>query len=144
MAGWGQRCWACNGPKPVCKSCSCTNKGLTCSSCCPGEHGPCHNTATPDCSSSPRAASLQLTQKANRNSTPSSSDFPSLHAISSTRVFTFPHIPKGAWDAWAGVLIHELSAICSCPQYLARLMMLTKCILQSLIGRSLSISLGTG
>lgn len=64
---------------------------------------------------------------ANQSAVPSSSDLPSLDSIFSTRVYTLPHIPNGARDAWAGMLARELTSVCSSPQDLdswSRLMML--------------------
>ena len=59
---------------------------------------------------------------------------PPLASIFATRVFTLPHIPKGARDAWAGIFSQELKAACSSPLDAARwsrLFMLPKCILLS-------------
>ena len=82
------------------------------------------------CSS--QASTWSISVPATRAGPSSPSPFPSLASVCSTRVFTLPHIPKGARDAWAGIFSQELKATCSSPRDPAKwscLFMLPKCIL---------------
>ena len=126
----------------TCANCSCVKAGKTCGSCLPGKLGKCRNTsARPPPPPPPPAAGPDPTG-AHPPASPTSSDpastspdaLPSLLSIFSTRVPTLQHVPKGARDAWAGVMGDTLASVGRDPSDLVswrRLFMLPRCILAS-------------
>ena len=130
-------CYKCNGRKARCSRCSCASARCSCTSC----RAPC-------CSSRASSSSQQLSAGIPLSSPPSTwsnsaptvvvgqsspPSLPPLASIFATRVFTLPHIPKAARDAWAGIISQELKAACSSLDAArwSRLFMLPKCILLS-------------
>ena len=129
-------CCRCNGDKAQCRWCSCATAGRFCVSCrasfCTNFSPQARSASQPPGSSSaPPSATVG---DSTSSSTSHGSEVPSVQSIKSTRVYTFSHVPKGARDAWAGILTQVLREVCTSPQNdLAwrRLLMLQKCILLS-------------
>ena len=79
-----------------------------------------------------RGSATSLTDLPPLDSSSADSSLPSLSTIVSARVSTLRHVPKGARDAWAGILGDALQDVCSHPSNLSawcKLLMLPKCIL---------------
>ena len=95
-------CCQCNGKKARCSCYSCTLAGRPCTFC---RAQFCCNRSLPSSQPSPVAPlATQSSSQASKWSSsapaagagPSPSPLPSLASVCSTRVFTLPHIPKGA------------------------------------------------
>ena len=132
-------CCRCNR-SGSCKRCRCAKEGKACDSCLPGRLGGCKNSAPcappvqtnqpPDSLSSsagPNFPSLPPSEPSMNVARPSinapppqaisiftptlTSALPSLGSILDVRVTTLHHVPKGARDAWAGILYEVFNAI---------------------------------
>ena len=112
-------CCQCNGRKAKCSRCVCASAGCLCTSC----RAPCYSnrstlppqssTVNQSPSSSSQASATCSVPAA--SSLPSGPPLPSLASVSSTRVFSLPHVPKGVrrlgWHLLAGVKNHLLFTI---------------------------------
>ena len=135
------RCCACNGPRAICKSCSCVKSGLLVLPCHPGGRGCCRNGFTPpdapSCSASPSPCGPAVPASSPPSSdaspdAPSSSLLPSLDAICRLKVPLLTHVPKNVSNNWSGILLAAIESVTARPSDLeawTKLFMLPKCTL---------------